>query len=171
MSSPAHRAALGFFRGGLIAAVSLAIAPAVGAPWRDLQSGMPAGFTQFILPITGFVLAAPSEGERLASERAAAWRFGCGGGAAGLVLMITAPQLQGLTGFEDPLVVVPYAVATSAPAFGSDGARWQPGRRARQGRPVAAVFAVGGTTGGLLGVLPFLVQRWGGAGWAEPGCS
>jgi hypothetical protein len=39
-------------------------------------------------------------------------------------------------------------------------------RRGKVGR-VAAVFAVGGIAGGLLGVLPFLVQRWGGSGWAD----
>jgi hypothetical protein len=86
--------------------------------------------------------------------------FGCGGGAAGLVLLVTAPQLQGLTGFEHPLVVVPYAIGTSAAAFGAMGLiGGLVVRRGHVGR-VTAVFACGGVFGGLLGIVPFLMRRW-----------
>jgi hypothetical protein len=168
MSSPAHRAALGFLRGGLIAAVSLALTPAVGAALAAVfQSGLPAGSTQFIVPLAGFVVGGAVGGGTLGLGARGSVGFGCGGGASGLLLLITAPQLQGLTGFEDPLVVVPYAVATSALAFGMMGLAGSlvvgRGKVAR----VAALFAVGGIAGGLLGVLPFLIQHWGGVWWAE----
>ena len=168
MSSPAHRAALGFLRGGLIATVSLALAPALGAVLAAIfQSGWPIGLMQFLLPMCGFVLGGAIGGEAVGVGSRGAMAFGCGGGAAGLVLLLTAPHLQGLTGFENPRVVVPYAVATSALAFGVMGlAGSLVVRRGKVGR-VAAVFAVGGALGGLLGVLPFLVQRWGGPGWAD----
>jgi hypothetical protein len=168
MNSPAHRAALGFLRGGLIAVVSLALAPALGAALAAIfQSGWPIGLMQFFLPMCGFVLGGAIGGEAVGVGTRGSMAFGCGGGAAGLVLLLTAPHLQGLTGFEDPLVVVPYAIATSALAFGAMGLIGSlVVRRGKAGR-VAAVFAIGGIVGGLLGVLPFLVQRWGGPGWAD----
>ncbi len=168
MNSPAHRAALGFLRGGLIAAVSLVLAPALGAVSAAiLPSGWPVGLVQFALPLAGFAFGGAVGGEALGLGSRGAAAFGCGGGAAGLVLLVTAPQLQGLTGFEDPLVVVFYAVATSALAFGLMGLVGSlVVRRDKVGR-VAALFAVGGIVGGLLGVLPFLVQRWGRPEWAD----
>jgi hypothetical protein len=168
MNSPAHRAALGFLRGGLIAAVSLALAPALGVAVAAIfQSGWPAGFIQFILPLGGFVLGGAIGGEALGLGTRGSLGFGCGGGAAGLVLLVTAPPLRGLTGFEDPLVVVPYAVVTSALAFGLMGLVGSlVVRRHKVGR-VAALFAVGGIVGGLLAVLPTLVQRSAGPEWAD----
>jgi hypothetical protein len=168
MHSPAHRAALGFLRGGLITAVSLALAPALGA----LASSVPMlGWlvkgAQFLVPIAGFAGGGALGGDALSLGSRGAMAFGCGGGAAGLVLLLTSPHLQGLTGFEDPLVVVPYAIATSALAFGAMGLIGSlVVRRGKVGR-VASVFAVGGIAGGLIGVLPFLAQRWGGSGWAD----
>ena len=168
MDSPAHRAALGFLRGGLIAVVSLVASPPLGALLAGIfQSGWPVGITQVLLPMSGFVLGGVIGGEAVGVGSRGAIAFGCGGGAAGLVLILTAPHLQGLTGFEDPLVVVPYAIATSALAFGAMGLIGSVVvRRGKVGR-VAAVFAIGGAIGGLLGVLPFLVQRWGGPGWLD----
>ena len=168
MNSPAHQAALGFLRGGLIATVSLALAPAVGALLAaTFQSGWLGGTMQFLLPLGGFAVGGALGGDALRFEGRGAGAFGCGGAAAGLVLLLTAPQLQGLTGFEDPLMVVPYAALTSAAAFGAMGLIG--GLVVRRGRVsrVAAVFASGGVVGGLLGVLPFLVQRSGGLGWAD----
>ncbi len=168
MSSPAHRAALGFLRGGLIAVVSLVLAPALGGLASVVPTlGWLVKAAQFLLPVAGFAGGGALGGDALGLGSRGATAFGCGGGAAGLVLLRAAPQLQGLTGFEDPLVVVPYAIATSALAFGVMGLIGSlMVRRGKVGR-VAAVFAVGGALGGLLGVLPFLVQRWGGPGWAD----
>ena len=168
MNSPAHRAALGFLRGGLIAVVSLALAPALGALASSVPTfGWLVKAAQFLLPVAGFAAGGALGGDALRLGPRGSMAFGCGGGAAGLVLLLTAPHLQGLTGFEDPLVVVPYAIATSALAFGGMGLIGSlVVRRGKAGR-VAAVFAIGGIVGGLLGVLPFLVQRWGGPGWAD----
>ena len=168
MNSPAHRAALGFLRGGLVAAVSLLLTPALGGLLAGVsQSGWPVELMRFVLPLAGFASGGAVGGEALDVGARGALGFGCGGAAAGLVLLVTAPHLQGLTGFEDPLVVVPYAIATSALAFGAMGLIGSLAvRRGKVGR-VAAVFAVGGIVGGLLGVLPFLVQRWGGPIWAD----
>ncbi len=168
MTSPAHRAALGFLRGGLIATVSLVLAPALGA----LSSSVPplgwlVNVAQFLLPVAGFAAGGALGGDALSLGPRGSVAFGCGGGAAGLVLLVSSPHLQGLTGFEDPLVVVPYAIATSALAFGTMGLiGGLVVRRGKVGR-VAAVFAAGGIVGGLLGVLPFLVQRWAGPTWAD----
>jgi hypothetical protein len=168
MSSPAHRAALGFLRGGLIATVSLMLPPALGVLASFVPTlGWLVKAVQFLLPVAGFAAGGALGGDALSIGSRGVMAFGCGGGAAGLVLLVTAPQLQGLTGFEDPLVVVPYAIATSALAFGAMGLIGSlVVRRGQVGR-VSAVFAAGGIVGGLLGVLPFLVQRWGGPVWAD----
>jgi len=168
MSSPAHLAALGFLRGGLIAVVSVVIAPVLGGVSPAVPSvDWLVRAAQLLLPVAGFALGGAVGGDALNLGRRAAAGFGCGGGAAGLVLLATAPQLQGLTGFENPLEVVPYAIATSAAAFGATGLIG--GLVARRGKVarVTAGFVIGGAIGGLLGVAPFLVQRWGGAAWAE----
>jgi hypothetical protein len=168
MSSPAHRAALGFLRGGLIAVVSLVAAPPLGALLAGIvQSTWPAGLVHVLLPFAGFAFGGAIGGEAVAVGSRGAIAFGCGGGASGLVLLLTSRQLQGLTGFEDPMVVVPYAIATSALAFGAMGlVGGLVVRRGSVGR-ITAAFAGGGAIGGLIGVLPFLVQRWGGPGWAD----
>lgn len=168
MSSPAHRAALGFLRGGLIATVSLVLTPALGALASSVPTlGWLVKAAQFLLPVAGFAAGGALGGDALSLGPRGAMAFGCGGGAAGLVLFLSAPHLQGLTGFEDPLVVVPYAIATSALAFGAMGLIGSlVVQRGKVGR-VAAVFAVGGIVGGLLGVLPFLARRAGGPGWAD----
>jgi hypothetical protein len=168
MSSPAHRAALGFLRGGLIAAVSLALAPLLGAFLAaTFQSRWPAGLMPVVLPLAGFAFGGAVGGEALGLRSRGATAFGCGGAAAGLVLLLTASHLQGLTGFEEPVIVVAYAIATSALAFGAMGLVGSlVVRRGKVGR-VAAVFAGAGMAGGLLGVLPSLVQRSSGPMWAD----
>ncbi len=96
MSSPAHRAALGFLRGGLIAAVSLALTPALGAvAAAAAQAGWPARAIQFLLPLAGFAFGGAVGGEALGFGSRGAIGFGCGGGAAGLVLLLTAPTFRG----------------------------------------------------------------------------
>ena len=139
MNSPAHRAALGFLRGGLIAALCLALAPVLGAalggrlpvegwPVKDRRSSSSRR--------AAFVLAGEAiGGEAMGSDRAARLAFGCGAGAAGLLLLLAFSAPPGADQLRDPLVVVPYATATSALAFGAMGLIGQPGRPARQGRP------------------------------------
>ena len=137
MSSPAHRAALGFLRGGLHRGGVPGPRSRARRSWHRLcrRSAGSCKAAQFLLPVAGFA-AGGAHWRRRARPRVARRNgVGCGGGAAGLVLLLTAPHLQGLTGFEDPLVVVPYAIATSAVGVRRDGADWQPGRPARQGRP------------------------------------
>lgn len=128
--------------------------------------GWPAGLIRLLLPIAGFVFGGTIGGAALGVGLRGAVAFGCGGGAAGLVLSLTAPHLQGLTGFEDPRVVVPFAVVTSTLAFGAMGLVGSLGvGRGGVGR-VAAAFAGGGAAGGLFGVVPFLFQHWAAAWWA-----
>jgi hypothetical protein len=168
MISPAHRAALGFLRGSLIAMVSLVLAPVLGG----LASAFPAmawpvRALQFLVPLAGFAFGGAVGGDALGLGLRTTAAFGWGGGAAGLVLVFTASNLQRLTGFEDPRVVVSYAIASSALAFGAMGlvGSLVVGRN-KVGR-VVAWFAGGGAVGGLLGVVPFLVQHWGGAWWTD----
>jgi hypothetical protein len=160
MTSPAHQAALGFLRGGLIAVAALAITTPLGAMAASLfQWGWLAEMVRWLLPLTGFALGGAVGGEALGLGSRGAIAFGCGGGAAGLALQLTAANLQGLTGFEDPLTVVAYGVLSAGAGFGATGviASLIVGRR---GIPaVTAGFAVGGAIGGLLGVVPFLVQH------------
>jgi hypothetical protein len=168
MSSPAHEAALGFLKGGLIAVVSLALTPALGAVTAAvLQAAWPARMIQLLLPLAGFAIGGAVGGAALGIGSRGATGFACGGAAAALVLIVTFPPLQGLTGFENASVVVPYGVGTSALAFGASGLVGSLlVRRGKVGR-VSAVFAGGGAIGGLLAVLPFLVQRWGGPVWPD----
>jgi hypothetical protein len=168
MTSPAHQAALGFLRGGLIAAVSLMLNPAIGAVLAGVfHSGWPAELLRCGLPLAGFAFGGAVGGEALGVGSRGATGFACGGAAAALVLLVTAPHLQGLTGFEDPLVVVSYAVGTSALAFGASGLVGSlVVRRGKVGR-VSAVFAGGGAIGGLLWALPLLALPWTGPMWAD----
>jgi hypothetical protein len=168
MTSPAHRAVLGFLKGGLIAVVSIVIAPEL-AP---LAAAFPAlgwlvSVVQFLLPLTGFVFGAAIGADALGVGTRAIRAFGYGGGVAGLVLRLTAANLQGLTGFENPLLVVPYATSASLLAFGAMGLVGSLAvGRGKTGR-IAAGFAGGGAIGGLLGIVPFMLLPWAGVFWSD----
>jgi hypothetical protein len=160
MSSPAHRAALAFLRGGLVAVLSLVLAPALGAIAVTFPSaGWLVRATQFLLPVGGFAFGGAIGGEALDPGPRGALAFGCGGCAAGLVLLLTAPNLQGLTGFENPTVVVGYGVGSAAVAFAATGLIGSLIAGSGKIGRVTAGFAIGGAIGGLLGVAPFLVQN------------
>jgi hypothetical protein len=165
MTSPAHRAALGFLKGGLIAVVSIVIAPELG----PLATAFPllgwlVRVVQFLLPLVGFAFGGAIGADALGFGSRTTLAFGYGGGATGLVLRLAAPNLQRLTGFEDPFLVVTYGVVSAAVAFGATGVIGSlTARRGKVGR-VTAGFVVGGAIGGFIGVAPYLAQRWH-AGW------
>jgi hypothetical protein len=163
--SPAHRAALGFLQGGLISVVALALPAAVGPVAAALS--LPASvvaLARTLVPLLGFGAGGAVGGESLGFGFRGSVAFGAGGVVAGLVLLVTAPNLRGLTGFEPPLVVAAYGVLSSVAAFGADGAI--AGLLVRRGRVpwVTAGFAAAGALGGLLGVAPGLAARSDG-GW------
>ncbi len=87
---------------------------------------------------------------------------------AGVILTLTSQPLTGLTGHEDPLVVIPYAAVTFGAAFGLGGcvggALLGAGRVAR----AAAAFGCAGTLGGIVSLVPYLFARFGAAGPSGP---
>lgn len=116
------------------------------------------------IPIAGFAWAGAVGGESLGCGPRGMVAFAAGGAAAGLLLVISSGNLAGLTGHENPLVVVTYGVTMSVLAFGATGLVG--GLILRRGSTgvIAAGFALGGAVGGMAGVIPFLVARFGPAG-------
>jgi hypothetical protein len=156
--SPGHRAALAFLQGALVAAVAdLAGVPLASALGTVDFLAPAVGTVRTIVPILGLVLAGAMGGEAIGRR----WAVGCasGGAVAGGLLSLTAPHLQGLTGFEDPVIVVGFSLGTSAAAYGL----WGLTAGAIASRSIAwraaGVFAFGGALGGLVTIVPFLVPR------------
>jgi hypothetical protein len=153
--SPAHRAALRFLRGGLVATVAL-LAPsqigflAHGAPWLSTL----AGVVRVMVPALGF--AAGGAIGATALDRG--WRgigaFAAGFFATGLAMSLGAPLVTGLTGFEHPGVVLLFAGASTAAAFGAGGLVAGLAIEPRRACGIALGAASGGVLGGLVTVLP-----------------
>lgn len=162
MSTPAHRAAVAFLRGGLIAVVSVALAPPLGALASALHAPQwVAAAARLAVPVAGFAIGGAVGGDALAVGTRGAAGFGWGGAAAGLVLALASAPLQGLTGFENPWVVVPYETGTSMIAFGVMGAVGSLVLHRGRSLRVTVAFLAGGAAGGLTGVLPYAVQLCG----------
>ncbi len=161
MSSAAHRAAVAFLQGGLAAVVAQVVGPPIGGAIAAVTGFSPlAGLVRTLLPVAGFSAAGAVGGDAVGAGPRAARAFAGGGALTGLVLTATSEPLSGLTGYENPAVVIAYAVITSTFAYGVGGALATAILRKRTILPAAA-FAAGGAAGGVLGVLPFLLSRWG----------
>jgi hypothetical protein len=176
VTSPAHRAATGFLRGALIALAAQVVAPAMASVCAGFPAGAAfAAAVRIVVPLAGMALAGAVGAEALVVGRRGILTFAVGGLAAGVVLLVAAPNLAGLTGHENPAVVLPYAVATSAVAFASLGTIGASGLSAEDGFPCsraecslgsAVAFGGGGAIGGLVGVIPFLAAR-AGVNWPD----
>ena len=169
LTSPAHRAAVAFARGGLLAIAALLAAPRVAALARSMPATAALGdLVAALLPVAAFAAAGAFGGASLGRGRAGVRGFALGGLASGLVMALVWPQLAGLTGREPLPVVVAFAVAGWAAAFGAGGgvAAWRIDRRAATA--LAGWFALGGAAGALLFVAPSLAQPLGAAGWPGP---
>jgi hypothetical protein len=160
MTSPAHKAAIAFLQGAMIAAVAQVVAAPVASalafvPWF----GAVVPGVRTAIAVGGFVLAGAVGGEAIGRRWAGG--FAVGGALGGLVLALTGSNLQGLTGYENRLVVTSYAASTTAAAYGA----WGLVAGAVAARPLAirtgAVFAAFGGLGGLVGVVPFFLQPGG----------
>jgi hypothetical protein len=169
MTSPAHRAAVGFFQGGLVAVVAQVVASPLAGAVAAVSAWSPlAPLVRILIPLAGLAVAGAVGGEAMERGRRGVRSFALGGLAAGVVLMTASPNLSGLTGYENPLIVLAYATTTAAAAFGILGFVGGLGL-VRTARARAAVaFAIGGAAGGLLGTVPFLLARYGPAGAAGP---
>jgi hypothetical protein len=170
MTSPAHRATLGFLHGALVAIVAQVLAVPLAAAVGSIASVAPlAPLVRVALPVAGFAFAGAVGGEALGAGRSGAPGFAAGGLATGLVLTLTSPHLAGLTGHEDGFVVAAYAAGTFAAAFGLGGCLGiivVDRRSVGPGRPggggigrATAAFTASGALGGLVSVLPFFLPR------------
>ena len=169
LPSPAHRAAVAFVRGGLLAIVTLLAAPRVAALDRAIPSlSDGAGAVGWLLPVAGFAAAGAFGGAALGRGRAGARAFALGGLVSGLVMSAVWPQLAGLTGREPLGVVVAFSAGGWAAAFGAGGAvaGWGVDRRAAAW--LACRFAIAGAAGALVFVAPSLAQPLGYGEWPAP---
>jgi hypothetical protein len=167
--TPSRRAAGGFCQGAVVAAVAQLVAVPVAAGFGALPFGAVFGpVIRLSLPVAGYAFAGALGASALGLGSRASRFFALGGVAAGIVFTLTSTNLSGLTGFENPAVVVAYAAAASAGAFGAFGGVAGLGMPARQsGRDasrspacrMAAVFGLAGVAGGVTGMAPFLLAR------------
>lgn len=158
--SPAHRAAIRFLRGGLVAVVALLLPSRLGGWLRDWPMLEPiVALAQVAIPVLGFAAAGAIGATSLDRGRRGIAAFAVALAVTGLGVSLTAPQLQNLTGFESAGTVVLFAAAATGAAFAVGGgiaALWLEPERAL---PIAAGFAAGGAFGGLVTVLPSLLAR------------
>lgn len=166
LSSPAHRAAIAFLRGGLLAIVTLLAAPRA-AGWAAAIPGL-EGFGTWIvaaLPAAGFAGAWAFGGAALGRGRAGVLAFALGGVVSGLLLSLVWPQLAGLTGREPLAPLLAFSVLTWAGAFGIGGgiAGWRLDTHAAVA--LAWRFAIGGALGALVFVAPSLAWPLGADAW------
>ncbi|HSJ97103.1 MAG TPA: hypothetical protein VLC53_08520, partial [Myxococcota bacterium] len=166
LASPAHRAAIAFLRGGLLAIVGLLAPPRVAAMLAGAGAGERAAtVVALLLPVLGFALAGAFGGAALGLGRRGAAAFAAGGAVTGLGISIAWPQFAGLTGHEPILVLTLFALGTWAAAFGAGGgvAAWAVDRRAI--RELSRWFAIGGALGAILFVAPSLLVPLGFREW------
>jgi hypothetical protein len=135
-----------------------AVANAIAGMWSDtrvLSAALAWCYTPLGLSIGGLVAGASVEQGARGSLV-----FGTAFLAAGILLSWPLFTLQGLTGFEPPAVVVPFALAAFAVAFGSAGMLAGQMLRLTGARRVRAALgaAAGGGCGGLVLVVPLLLR-------------
>ncbi len=157
----AHRAGLGFLRGAVVAAAAQVMAaPAAGALLAVPPLAFLVPLVRGLVSVTGFGLAGALGGETLGTSPRGPLAFAAGGLVGGTALLVTSPNLAGLTGFEDPRLVVAYSLVTSSVAFALVGLVGAGLLGRSVVVPSVEGFAVGGALGGLLGVGPFLAARF-----------
>jgi hypothetical protein len=157
LSSPAHRAGLRFLRGGLIAIVALLVPSQLGGWAREWPAIAPLiAASRLAIPALGFAAGGVVGASALGRGGRGAAAFGAGFGLTGLLLSFTAPLLRNLSGFENSWIVVPYAAASTAAAFGLGGVIGALALEPRQVVMMGTGFAAGGALGGLVSVLPSL---------------
>ena len=163
MTSPAHQAATGFLRGALVAVVSqVTSAPLAAAVAMVLPALGPA--VRLIVPLAGFAAAGAVGGDALGAGPRGVRAFSVGCFVAGVVLSATSPPLSGLTGHEDPAVVIPYAAVTYGAAFGLGGCVGGALLGAGRAAPAAVAFGGAGVIGGIVSLVPYLLGRFGASG-------
>lgn len=156
--SPAHRAAVRFLRGGLVAMVSLLVPSQLGSWSRAFPAlGPLVALARLVVPALGFAAAGAIGATALGRGRRGGRAFAAGMSATGLALSFTAPLLQNLTGFEPPAIVALFAAVTTAGAFALGGSIAALALEPRHAVALAAGFAFGGAFGGLLTVTPSLL--------------
>lgn len=169
LASPAHRAAIAFARGGLLAIVALLAAPRAAALARSFPAPAALGdLVAALLPVAGFAGAGAFGGASLGRGPTGVRGFALGGLVSGLLMALVWPQLAGLTGREPLPAVLAFAVTGWAAAFGAGGglAAWRIDKTVAVG--LAGRFALGGAAGALLFVAPSLAQPLGAADWPGP---
>jgi hypothetical protein len=125
------------------------------APWLSTL----AGVVRVIVPALGFAAGGAIGATALDRGRGGISASAAGFFLAGIGLSLGAPLISGLTGFEHAGVVLLFAGASTATAFGVAGLvvglAIEPPRTVR----IAAGFALGGLLGGLVTVWPAVAGR------------
>lgn len=163
--TPAHRAALRFLRGGLVAIVALLIPSQLGGWTRDSAWLAPlAALVRLLIPAVGFAAGGLLGATALGRGRRGLGAFAAGFLLTGLGISRTAPLLQNLTGFEHRLTVALFAAGTTAAAFAAGGVLAGLLLEPRRVPSLGVGLAIGGALGGLITVAPSLLSE-AVAGW------
>jgi hypothetical protein len=155
MMSPSHRAALRFLRGGLVAVVALLVPSQFGFISRE-SPALAALVTilRIVVPAAGFAAGGAVGGAALGRGARGVWASSAALLVTGLVVTAVAPHVQGLTGFENPAVVMAFAASATGGAFALGGAVLAALLDARHLPRITAGFLAGGAAGGVVTVLP-----------------
>lgn len=155
--SPAHRAALRFLRGGLVAIVALLIPSQLGGLSRGSPWLAPlVDAARLLIPAFGFAAGGLLGATALGRGRRGLAAFGAGFLLTGIGISFVAPLVQNLTGFESRPTVALVAAGGTGAAFGVGGLVAGMVLERRRLLSLVVGFAVGGALGGLITVAPAL---------------
>lgn len=148
-------AALWFLRGGLVAVVALLVPSQFGFVLRDAPALAPiVALLRVAIPAAGFAIGGAVGGSALGRGRRGVLASAAGLLVTGAALTVLAQPLQGLTGFERPLMVLLFAGVATGTAFAAGGAVASLALVPRRFALMAAGFGAGGAVGGIISVLP-----------------
>ena len=155
LTSPSHRAALRFLRGGLVAIVALLVPTQFGFVSREYPSLAPlVALIRIAVPAIGFGIGGAVGGSSARTRPAGVLASGAALLVTGLLLSLFAPLLTNLTGFENRAAVLLFAAATTGTAFALGGIVLALLLGRHLWPQVAAGFLAGGAAGGIVSVLP-----------------
>jgi hypothetical protein len=155
LASASHRVGVRFLRGGLVAVAGLLVSSQLGVVTRGTPALEPlVALVRVAIPLAAFALGGAVGGAALSRGRRGVVACAASFLLTGLALSLAAAPLRGLTGFEDPLIVLSFAAGTTGAAFGLGGVLLALLLERRLWVPIAGGFLAGGAAGGILAVLP-----------------
>jgi hypothetical protein len=165
LSSPSHRAALWFLRGGLVASVALLVPAQFGFVSRQAPALEPlVDLIRIAIPAIGYAAGGAIGGTALGRGRPGVLACGAGFLLTGLIVSLAAPSLTGLTGFENRVAVLLFAASTTGAAFAVGGGVVALLLEPRLFAKMAVGFLYAGAAAGVASVLPAIlaapIARW-----------